>query len=319
MAPMASQELQARIQARARDFDVPALLALLDHLGIPRRSITFRGNPVLGPQPTLVHAIEITGLDPGDSDSDGDGDNDADGDGDDDLVLAPAAHEQAMHAQSVHVIVTLNIGLLSCRSPLPSYFQKLLIDIDTGAPLLTLLRVIDAQLLATRCAGYRPELELPAWQPMQQDVLRTAAPGSPSTLHALFHHVYPELDVSVRRVHGERVLRTESTRLGRAVLGNSAFGSQASATVSAIEVLLRCHEPVSRAGIPWAREARTRLHTVVFDLLRDTDLHLTVYLVMLDRGSYAQLDGESYVGYDPLRGGPAVPHRVLLFRGPLPA
>lgn len=311
MAPMAPQELQARIQARARDFDVPALLVLFDHLGIPRTSITFRGNPVLGPQPTLVHAIEITGLDPGDGDGDGYGDGDR--------LPVRAGHEHAMHVQAIHVIVTLNIGLLSCRSPLPSYFQKLLLDIDTGAPLLALLRVIDAQLLATRCAGYRPELELSAWQPMQQDVLRTAAPGSPSTLHALFRHVYPELDVSVRRVHGERVLRTESTRLGHAVLGNSAFGSQASATVSAIEVLLRCHEPISRAGIPWAREARTRLHTVVFDLLRDTDLHLTVYLVMLDQGSYAQLDGESYIGYDPLRGGPAVPHRVLLFRGPLPA
>jgi hypothetical protein len=314
------RRIQERIRARARAFDIPALLALLEHLGYRRTDIVFRGHHALGPQPALVH--DIVFADEADHQH-----HRAEGDGhrEDDTAHADETDHELHRAEddghreggTARVIVTVNMGLLSCRSPLPSYFHELLTDLDTGDPLRELLRVVDAQLLATRCAGYRPERMLPGWQGLQQDVLHTAGLGAPSTLHALFHRVFPELDLSVRRVPGERVLRTENARLGHAVLGGCAFGSRSSAAVSAIEVILRCAEPLSRAGAPWAREARARLHTQIFALLRDTDLHLTVYLVMLDRSTYARFDGESYVGYDPLRGGPALPHRVLLFRGPV--
>lgn len=274
--------MQARIRARARDFEVPALLDLLAHLGYRREDISYRGYLSARPHPSVVHQVEFF---------------DRDG--------------------RARVAITLNLGMLSCRSPLPSYFGELLTDIDTADALRELLELVDHTLLETRCRSYRPERTFAEWQQTKRDMLRLTGLCSPSLVTSLFARVFPELDVAVTRGVGEIPVLVGTTRIGRAALGNCAFGSYINKPSPGVRVTLRAQDVTSYAGVPWRAEATRRLHGYVLPLLRDTGMHLVVELLLLARGKYFHLDGDSSIGYEPLPGGRAGPYRVTLFRGRL--
>lgn len=274
--------VQARLRARIRAFDASALLDLLSHLGYGQADIAFRAYESSSPQPALFHDIEFSD-----------------------------------HAP--RVTVTVNVGLASCRSPLPSYFAGLLADMDVGEPLRELLDLLDHALIRGRLLGERPERMFgKEWADARRDMLGLSGLSSPSGIDWLFRHAFPELDVLVRRSAAAHAMPADGVRIGHARLGGCAFGNRSLVPVRDVHVTLRCRESLSPAGEPWLHEAQQRLREIVFPILGNSRVHLTVALLLLDASMYAELDDASPVGYAPLRGGEDTPRYIEIFRGQVP-
>jgi hypothetical protein len=186
-------------------------------------------------------------------------------------------------------------------------------------PFVALLRALDQGLIAARLRGFYPERDqklFPDPWAVRHDLLRLTSLRSPVTLDWLFRRVYPELGVLVHRTLTERFIPGPWARLGSNRIGEAVLGDEAQAGVQGLTVVLMAAEPEAWSGIPWPREARRRLEDLVFPLLGEIGLTLSIVLV-LARGHAAQFDRQSYVGYDPL-GSEAGPHRLLLFSGRIP-
>lgn len=281
-----SAAIRERIRARIRSFDATALLDLLVHLGYGPADVAFRAHESSAPQPSLLHAIDF-----------------ADG--------------SSEHGP--RVTITVNVGLASCRSPLPSYFAGLLADMDIGEPLRELLDLLDHALIRDRLIGERPDRMFgPSWDQVRRDFLALAGLCSPTGVDWLFRHAFPELDVLVRRGTAAHAMPSDGVRIGAARLGGCAFGSRSLVPVRDLHVTLRCLESLSPAGVPWLHEAQARLRAQVFPVLGTSRLQLTVALLLCDDSMVAQLDAESPVGYAPLPGGEGTARYIEIFRGQVP-
>lgn len=285
------EAVEAKIVARIRDFEVTALLDLLTTLGYGADNIVFRGHLAVGPQPSLLHAI----------------------------TFPPRPH--GAHARS-EVIITVNLGLASCRSPLPSYFQRFLANLNTRDPVLELLETLDSSLLHERLTCDRPERVLPTWPSTQRNVLRIFGLDSPLGLRWLFLRVFPELGVHVQRIHDAQLLPYHGARLGASKLGACSFGDRTRVGVHDMEVTLICEDSTYQAGVPWIREGERRLRLTILPLLDELCMTLTVAFILLDRSNVARIGPTSYAGYDPMgRPGSVLtlpPTRVEVLRGALP-
>jgi hypothetical protein len=309
LAPFSLTELQRSIRARIREFDVPALLDLLAAIGYDPAEIVFRGHVSASPQPSMLHDIELlaaptpVGLPRG-------------------TVGAVGAAARELTPPKVEI--TMNLGLLSCRSPLPSYLLRLCHALETSDPLIELLRLLDRSLLATRLTADRPERLLASWGDVRRDFLSIHGLDSPLGLHWLFRNVFPELGVRVFRQTDDYRVPFAGARLGFSSLGRCAFGTTTRLTVHDVEVTLVSGEP-THEGSPWPRVADLRIRRFVLPLLDEVCMNLTIAFVLLDRSTYARLDPASYVGYDPMWGIPDAtlvaglpPTRIVLYRGALP-
>jgi hypothetical protein len=339
--------LKLAIRARAREFEIAPLLDLLAALGYRPSDISFCGHLSETPQPTLLHRVEFAGLEPaapGPASSDRElelGDltelaaeaaeptSRAQRGGGDDRVAggppSPPGHHRPRDQPPV--TVTVNLGLLSCRSPLPSYFQRLLRDAAINEPLVELLQILDRNLLRTRLTCDRPERIVAQWDEISSDLLRIFSLDSLVGLSWLFRHVFPELPVSVKRTSEHLRVRYAPARLGFSDLGRACFGAITQIDVHDFQVTLRCEDSLAHPGVPWLHEIDRRLRTTVFPALEPVCMNLTIVLELDDDSAAAQLRDDrkplrdSYLGQDPL-GWPAAaraPARtVVLYHGLLP-
>ncbi|HWU89801.1 MAG TPA: hypothetical protein VN253_21215 [Kofleriaceae bacterium] len=328
------QSLQREICARARDFEIGPLLDLLAMLGYRPTDVWFRAHLALAPQPTLVHHIEFMGPDG--------------------TIAGPASdHSPSMELGNVaelsahapsgprapraggarsRVTVTVNLGLLSCRSPLPSYFQHLLGDPALREPLIELLQILDRNLLHARLTCDRPERLVEQWDEITSDLLRIHGLDSLIGLGWLFRHVFPELSVVAARTSERLRVPYASARLGFSDLGSACFGAMTRIDVHDFQVTLTCEESLARPGIPWVQEIDRRLRALVFPALDPVCMNLTVVVELEDDHAVATLSDEdgpqpdSYLGQDPLGQDPrSLPgaadppvRRVILYHGLLP-
>lgn len=276
---------EPRIAERIRDFDVSALLLLLAELADQSKSAPYalrrEGYPASTPKLSWLEAISFGSPD------------------------APRA-----------ATVAANLGLSSCRSPLPDYMRRLTLDPDVRDPLGELLSLLDDRLLERRFASYRPEGDpsiFPDWAGTKRDMLGLGALRSPAALHWLFQAIYPELRVTVERAPQDHSMPAPDARLGTAALGRAALSGRAVVPVRALEVRIACQDDLSPlldadgARRHWAAVAVERLHAHVFPVLRGAGVHLTLWLLVLDEGARARIQrstppAQSYLSYDPVRG-----------------
>jgi hypothetical protein len=287
---------ERRIAKQIRKFDVSALLLLLDELaGESEPYVVHRaGHPASTPQPSWLQTIEFETED---------------------------ARRTAR--------IAANLGLSSCRSPLPDYLRGLTLDPDVRDPLGELLSLLDDRLLERRLASYRPEGDpgiFPDWAGTKRDMLSLGALRSPAALCWLFRAIYPELRVTVERMSQDHSMPAPDARLGTASLGAAAISGRAVVPVRALEVRIACQDRLSplqtTAGIQrhWAAVALERLHAHVFPVLRGAGVHLTVWLLVLDEGARARIQSptrieKSYLSYEPMRGRATSPRRFLPLQG----
>ncbi|MCY1059603.1 hypothetical protein [Nannocystis sp. SCPEA4] len=281
--------IEQAVVARIREFELGALLDLLAAIGYGPGELEFRAHLASGPQPSLLHAIAFP-------------------------AASPRAHDPAK------VVITVNLGLLSCRSPLPTYFLRFLRHMDTRDPVLELIEVLDRSLLHARLTSVRPEHRLGEWHGIRRDLLRVFGLDSPIGLTWLFRQVFPELGVRVRRIQDEHRVPYDGATLGSSRMGECSFGDVAHVGMHDMEVTLLCEDAIYRGTTPWVQEGDRRLRSAVFPLLDEVCVTLTVAFVLLGHGEGAHLGPGSYAGYNPMLG-PVVeptlaPSRIKIHRNP---
>jgi hypothetical protein len=274
--------LEQRIRERIRGFDVPALLEVLTASGYGDAEIEYRSHRTTVHQSHLVHDIQF------------------------------------IHQPRKRVIITVNVGLLSAQSPLPSFLMRTMDQLDHDR-LERFIGYFDHLLLQDCFAGLYPEREpelLPGWPEAAEDRLRLLRPTSPSTLHWLFRKTFPEAEISVRREVRHQRVRAGEMRLGASALGEGdAMGGFASIATGGLEVKIHCDEPLSASGVPWAVEAQRRFEQQLRPLFSETVLMLTVFVVQRDQEGFLRFEPESHLGFDPLFEAPVATRQVLLFSG----
>lgn len=299
---------EPRIAERIREFDVSALLLLLAEIAPAEEPYALRraGYPASAPRPSWLEEIAFG------------------------AAGAPRAAS-----------LLANLGLMSCRSPLPDYLRGLALDPDVRDPLAELLSLLDDRLLERRFASYRPEGDpgiFPDWAGTKRDMLCLGALRSPAALCWLFQAIYPELRVTVERTPQDHSMPAPDARLGAAALGAAALSGRAVVPVRALEVRIACRDHLSPlldaegGQRHWAVVALERLRARIFPVLRGAGLHLTVWLLVLDEGARARIQGarsleQSYLSYEPVRGKvrlhgvsrATTPPRYLPLRGDLDA
>ena len=288
MSAAASQVVvEERIQGSIKRFDVPALLDALHAAGYRDDQIEFRSHPTTVHQSHLVHAIEFQ----------------------------PAPDRRA--------IITVNLGLRSLQTPLPSFFLQAMHGAPAGAgddgTLGEFLACFDHLLLRARFAGIYPERDpavLPEWDRTAHDRLRLLRLASPQTVHWLFRGLYPELEVTVRRQTARQRIATPLLRLGAATLGDgTAVGGWAAVPVGGLEVRLFADESICPTGQPWAAEAQRRFDQHLRPLLAETQLTLSLLLVLRDQSAFARTVPQSHLGFEPLHGAEDATQQLVLFSG----
>lgn len=226
MIPCSKIELLARISAHARQFELAPLVRLL-RTQFPEYAIHYRGRSSLACEPSLIDRVEL---------------------------------------ESRRIFIHLNLGLLSSTSPLASYFLRLRLDTRAGPGLEQLLNLCDNALLRARAeasqtlaTSQRPAEGHSATFALQEALWQLHQPRSAATLHWLFKHVFPELEVSVRRVPREHKTPAAAARNGWATLGGTALEAEVSVTVPGYEVRLAADDSDSPCGKPWHQEITNRL------------------------------------------------------------
>jgi hypothetical protein len=274
--------IEQRLRERIRGFDIPALLEVLDAHGYGDAEIEYRGHRTTVHQSHLVHDIQF------------------------------------FHQPRKRVVITVNMGLLSAQSPLPSFMMRTMDQLDHDR-LERFVGYFDHRLLQECFAGLYPERDgalLPGWPEAAKDRLRLLRPTCASTLHWLFGKRFPETEISVRREVLPQRVRAPEVRLGSSALGEGgAMGGFASIPTGGMEVKIFCDEPISSSGVPWAVEALRRFEEDLLPLLSDTVLMLTVILVLRDQEGFLRIERDSHLGYDPLEGAPVEVRQVILFSG----
>jgi hypothetical protein len=274
--------VEQRIRERIWSFDIPALLDVLAASGYGDAEFEYRSHRTTVRQAHLVHDIQF------------------------------------LHAPRKRVIITVNMGLFSAQSPLPSFMMKTLDQLDHDR-LERFIGFFDHQLLQECFSGLYPERNaalLPGWSEAARDRLRLLRPTCPSTLHWLFSKVYPDAELSVRREVRQQQVASREMRLGSSALGEGdSMGGFANIPTGGVEVKIHCPEPFSASGAPWALEARRRFEEDLLPLLSETVLMLTVILVMREQEGILRLERASHLGYDALQEPSPEAQQVLLFSG----
>jgi hypothetical protein len=242
------------------------------------RALRFRSQPSMSPGPTVVQDVEFR----------------------------PDA-----------VIVTLNLGLFSGTTPLPSYFYEWLSGASPVRGLEAILGVLDDQLLRDRAEG-TVVTESPRFlseaRALRRNLFELARPASAGTLRWLFASTFPELGIALSRGGVRRALSIDELRLGQARLGHTAMGGEADFLTPGYDVFLATGESTTWRGEPWPHEARRRLEERVFPALEETAVDLRIFIFDFEGSARLSLIRGSTFGFDALKRA-ASPHVVLLHEG----
>lgn len=281
-APLAASTAQA-VVARARQFDVRALLAVLRELGYPRDAVRFRSNPENVGARTLIH----------------------------DLQLVERPHRQA--------IITLNLGLLGANGLLPTYFAAVMETAPDPEKFYAFIGFFDHRLLAALFDATDPEREgglFRDFQGVQRACFHMLGVASASTLHWLFALYFPELRVDVKRRPFHSSTSSHALRIGRSKLdGSSVVGTRYDSAATGFRVRLWCDEEVHTSGQLWAQVVKERLDERILPAIYAFDVPLMVVLHVNPHASWAELSHAGSLGYDRLKGDEESGHEIVVFHG----
>jgi hypothetical protein len=218
------------------------------------------------------------------------------------------------------VTISLNVGLMCVQTPLPSYFfhqmDQGMIDSNTFSEFAAFF---DQLLLREFVLAIYPEINskiLPDWELAKRQFAASLNLRSCATLHWLFSLVFPELGVRVEKALLSRSIETRDIVLGKSLLdGNSIFGKRTSTPVQGLRVALISDGEKTSTGVPWPREIRDRMESMIFPLLKSVGIDLEVFLIIRLQTSWAKLNVDSFLGYDRIKGGSEQQRRIPIYLG----
>lgn len=261
-------DVEKKIMARARDFDLQALYRLLLQLGYPKERIWFESNPDDSTGSGIVHAVRFVGN------------------------------------PSPLVRITVNTGLLGENSPLPSYFFALLEQARGPEPFFDFIHFFDHKLIHNLLLATNPELNefvYGDWEQVQASYVRMLGRSSVCVLHWLFQLYLPELVVRVERMQKRRTTSEHGFETGRSSLdGSGVIGEKMEYQESGFAVTLIAADPTHPGGKAWPLQALERISKSILPQLEDMHRPLRVEMVLPDNTRFARLDGRGYLGFDRL-------------------
>jgi hypothetical protein len=285
--PEARADLERRIRAKARRFDLRVLVRLLLANGYAPESILFQGNPE-GGATGIVHDVEFR----------------------------TRPHRV--------VLVTVNLGLLGDNSLLPSYFLQEVEKSRDPDRFFDFIRFFDHRLVNNYLYAVYPEddpFAYPDYGEVQRAFVSMGGFASIATLAWLGQAYFPEFGVNVRRGAFERSTEAHAFRTGEGALdGTSVIGRYYRSDAQGFVLELVAEEETNSRGRSWAALVRKRLRDRLMPVLAPFRIPLMVRLRVLQHASWAKLDFPSqeesgYLGYDRIRGDPDSGHTVVLFAG----
>ena len=284
---MALLPIEKKIRAKARGFDIHALIQLLKYIGYTNDEILFKSHLTSISTGTLIENLEFRKKP---------------------VKLA---------------IITINLGLLSNQSPLPSYFIK---TIDLGyideKAFIDFIGFFDHNIIRNYLVSIYPECDtkyFQNWEDTKKNYLRLLALNSVNIIHWLFEKNFPELGLVVERSNHKRRVKIDGVQLGKTALGDDvAFGGWCLLPVIGFDVTLYCDEELTEdQKTPWANVVYKRLQSL-FQILKEVKIYLKVCLVIRSQKGWAQLKRGSYLGVDRIHGGEEQARVVLIFQGQVP-
>ena len=258
--------LHQKIALEIQRFDVFALLKLLEELGYQASDIYFQSNPSFSSSSSICQEI--------------------------------AFFDQVYPK----VKLTLNMGLLSNHSSLPSFFRK---KMDDGSinpvTFARYLGFFDHYLIKTILGMGMAEANgwfFRDWNETLREYLNLLALNSSSTLELLFQLAFPELIVEA--VKFPRVIRltSSSMMLGKTKLGQESFlQKNEKLTISSLKIVLTADSLVTETFQPWAFEIKRRFKEILFSILERVNIHLQIILCVKGLNDPARLSKSSRLGY----------------------
>jgi hypothetical protein len=282
MLSRSRERLEQAVQERARQFEGSALLSVLGELGYEDRDVILHSRLGFSRPHSLIHAVEFQRL------------------------------------PRRRAVVTVNIGLLGSETPLPSYMQRLIEDSpDRLAPFF---EYFDHAILRSRLRAQWPERdpELGSdWEKTRRATSKLVRLDSPVMAHWLFRRVYPELEVNIRRAPSKRTIPTRPVVLGKTAIGDgSALGGVTDLLCAGLAATIVANDATTTSGQPWAEEAARRVREQILPNIIDSEMGITVTLVIRDKPSHLQLSPSSFLGLQPLLSG-STSTKVMIFDGPI--
>ena len=280
------EDFERKILKKIHEFDLFSLLKLLMYHGYLLEEIHFRSHMSTCSQSGLIQGIEF------------------------------------LYQPERQVVITINMGLLSAQSALPSYFQK---NVDTkdidSISFGDFIGYFDHFLIRDYIFNIYPEKNIKYfsdWEITKRQYLQIMDLKSSSTLFWVFQLVFPELKIQVEKMVMERGLKALALIMGKTILGSDAvFGKKTDATVYGMHITLISDEEFTDNGIPWPKEIKNRLDDQVFPILRSAEADVEIILVIRSQKRWMKLESESYLGYDKMKGGKAQARRIRIFQGQL--
>ncbi|MEM7449098.1 MAG: hypothetical protein AAF355_12730 [Myxococcota bacterium] len=266
------------IQEKAKAFEPHALITALRSIGYTDQTVFFLSNPKRNSAGSLFESIEF--VSPG---------------------RAPFKKTDRF------CIVTCNVGLLSTESPLPSYFVYAPDRIEIDEQLFQLLINFFNHCIFRTYFWATLYEEQPRFS---TDMLLFMRVSAPCTLHWIFKHTFPELDIVLNTTSVKRTVEVGEMILGQWTLGGTrAFGGNTRLGVQGTSVTLVAEEAWAPSGALWPDEARKRLEQSILPALLREGNHITVHLRIPSESAGFRLGGR--VGYASI--GPQERSEILLY------
>lgn len=279
-------DFEVKLRKRIRDCDPISLMRLLFHQGYGREQIFFCSHPDICSREALFEEIRF--------------------------LKRPYAH----------VLISVNMGLLSAQSPLPSYFFKRMeSDVIDTAAFVQFIQFFDHFLLLNFFRSVYPETDTRIYRDYEKEqriTLQMLALRSPVTLHWIMAAVFPELLVRVEKAslkHNAnlkiRPFVLGETRFGR----NAVLGGRMRQAARGLKVELCTDSESASCGSPWMQVIEKRLRETVFPVLGAVGVELEIVLVLSGQRNRVVLRSGASLGYDVLKGGEAGHRYLPVFSG----
>ncbi|MBM7118732.1 type VI secretion system baseplate subunit TssG [Archangium primigenium] len=281
--PLELTPTEARIVARAREFDLGPLLRLLDAEGYPSESILFESNPESVSAASLVEAVTFHAV----------------------------PHRR--------VVVTLNLGLLGANALVPSYFLEVAEQSHNPDAFFDFIRFFDHRLLEEFVRALHPERDSARfgdWERTKGFYFRMTGVGSVATLQWLFQLYFPELRAWVTPQAFRHTTSGHGLRTGLAPLdGSAALGNTYTTEAAGFRVELHADSESDARGEDWPWVVERRLAAHLWPLLSPLRLRLEVGLSVAAHAQWARLTQRTFLGYERLQGETRPGHRLVIFHG----
>ncbi|MCP4582198.1 MAG: hypothetical protein GY839_11335 [candidate division Zixibacteria bacterium] len=264
-----NKELEARINSRISDFDLLALMRLLQHEGFDPGCILFQSHRTESSIYSLIHEVIL---------------------------------------KENWAVISINIGLLSSQSPLPDYFFKNMeSDSLDQEKFIYFIRFFDHIMILNYIKNVYPEISqeyFSNWEWTKRQYLELLNLKSISVQHWLFQLVYPEFKIVSKRGKSYQTVQSDSFELGGSRFSDGAvLGGKLRIPVSSTRIVIRYENEFIGICDKWIDLVNDRFYSRLYHLFVDKEIHLDITMTFPEWRKRLHLAEGAGLGYEFMQTG----------------